>query len=396
MRLLIISHMPHHLRDGTVVGWGPTVRELDRLALRFSRVRHVACLHPGPAPASALAYTASNVELVPVPPSGAPGFIGKLDVLRTSPIYIRTILQELPSADMVHVRAPAHIALMAMVLLSARKSPVPRWFKYAGNWKPGRRESPSYTFQRWWLGRGWHRGQVTVNGQWPDQPPWIRTFFNPSLDAIDVQRGAAAARAKTLTSPIRVLYVGRVEKEKGTGRALEIVAGLKARGVAAALEVIGDGPDHDRFVARARELGISDATQFRGWLAPAAVHEAYERAHLLLLPSSASEGWPKVLSEGMAYGVVPVAGAISSIPQYISELKTGAAFPPEDLERFVDAIEQYVRNPTSWREQSRRAVEAAHLFTFDHYLESVDNLLADLGLQRTVNPGTSDARPAIS
>src|SRR4051812_4668386 len=164
MRLLIISHMPHHLRDGQVVGWGPTVRELDVLATRFTTVRHIACLHPEPAPGSDLPYTAQNIELVPVPPSGAPGFLGKLDVLRTSPRYIATILRELPDADVVHVRAPAHIALIAMLMLTLRRRPAPRWIKYAGNWKPDGLESPSYMIQRWWLSHPWHRAAVTVNG----------------------------------------------------------------------------------------------------------------------------------------------------------------------------------------------------------------------------------------
>src|SRR3569623_1743370 len=121
--------MPHHHSDGAVVGWAPTVRALDRLATRFAHERHVACLHPCEAPESAIPYSARNFALVPVPPSGAEGLLGKLDVLRTSPTYIRTILRELRDADMVHVRAPAHIALMAMLVLSARKHPGARWFK---------------------------------------------------------------------------------------------------------------------------------------------------------------------------------------------------------------------------------------------------------------------------
>src|SRR4051812_5821000 len=110
--------MPHHHRDGQIVGWGPTVREIDQLATRFDSVRHIATLYDTPAPDSYLRYAASNVELVPVKPSGADGFLGKLDALRASPAYVRTILKELPDADMVHMRGPASIAMVAMFLLS--------------------------------------------------------------------------------------------------------------------------------------------------------------------------------------------------------------------------------------------------------------------------------------
>lgn len=382
MRLLIISAMPHHLRDGTIVGWGPTVRELDRLATRFDTVRHIACLHDGPPRESDLPYTATNIELVAVPPSGGDGLLGKLDALRASPTYIRTILRELRSADFVHVRAPANIALIGMLLVSARREPVGRWFKYAGNWKPDGEESAAYTLQRWWLGHRWHHGIVTVNGAWPDQPAWVRTFYNPSLDEHSLAEGRRAAAAKTIDGPLELLYVGRVEVPKGTGRALEIVARLAGRGVDARLTIVGDGEERADFEARARELAIAERVRFVGWKSHHELLDFYRRAHVSLLPTTASEGWPKVLSEGMAFGVVPVAGAVSSIPQYLRELGVGAAIPANDLEAYVTTIERYAHDPALWRREADRAVEAARLFTFDHYLSCIDKLLSERSSSR--------------
>lgn len=373
--------MPHHLRDGRVVGWGPTVRELDQLATRFDRVRHVACLSDEPAPASALPYTATNVELVPVPPAGGHGLRGKLDVLRVTPIYVRTILRELRDTDMVHVRAPANIALLAALVLIARRKPRARWFKYAGNWRPDGRESPSYTLQRWLLERGWTRGVVTVNGEWSEQPPWVRTFWNPSLAQADIDSGRARAQQKRMSSPVQLLFIGRVEEPKGAGRAVEILQQLTRKRIDASLEMIGDGAERPKFEALARELGVADRVSFRGWQSPAELPNAYARAHLQLLPTRSSEGWPKVLSEGMAYGVVPVSSTVSSIPQYLKMLGTGRAIPYDDIDGYVAAIESYVAAPSVWERESARAVEATRWFSFDHYLSLVDTLLEDIGVQ---------------
>src|SRR5437660_12158298 len=102
MRLLIISHMPHHLRaDGRVVGWGATVQELDHLATRFDEVRHIACLHDGPPPASFLPYRDDKVKLIGVPPSGGDRWRDKFSVLAATPGYLAAMLRELPHADMV-------------------------------------------------------------------------------------------------------------------------------------------------------------------------------------------------------------------------------------------------------------------------------------------------------
>ncbi|HLL25861.1 MAG TPA: glycosyltransferase [Kofleriaceae bacterium] len=382
MRLLVISHTPHHRRDGQIVGWAPTLRELDQLATRCSRIRHIACMHAEPAPAGYIPYTAANIELVPVPPSGGEGFFGKLHALRTSPTYIATILRELRHADMVHVRAPANIALLALGVLALKKQPAPRWIKYAGNWQPDVVESPSYILQRWFLRKPWHRGVVTVNGEWPAQERWVRTFYNPSLQEADLARGRAAASAKQLTSPLRMVYVGRIETPKGAGRAIEILGRLHARGIDATLELIGDGDERAAFERRAAELGVAERARFAGWQSPTEVYAAFARAHVQLLPTAASEGWPKVMSEGMAYGVVPVAGAVSSIPQYIARFATGAALHPDDIDGFVGVLAGYVADPAAWARASANAVAATRWFTFRQYLSSIDTLLADLGVRR--------------
>src|SRR5687767_2012317 len=117
MRLLIISNMAHYLRHGQVVGWGPTVQEIDHLAELFDEVVHIACLHSSEAPASALPYSSARVTLVPVPPAGGKGLGAKLNILRHSPLYARMILRQLSRADVVHVRCPANISLLAIFLL---------------------------------------------------------------------------------------------------------------------------------------------------------------------------------------------------------------------------------------------------------------------------------------
>ena len=43
LKLLVISHTPHYTdQDGRVVGWGPTLRELNYLTDLFEHVYHIA------------------------------------------------------------------------------------------------------------------------------------------------------------------------------------------------------------------------------------------------------------------------------------------------------------------------------------------------------------------
>lgn len=375
MRLLVISHTSHYRKEGAVVGWGPTVREIARLAELFDEVVHIAPLHRQAAPPSALPYEAPNVRLVAVPPAGGSTVSAKLHVLRVLPAYLSAILGELGNCDVVHVRCPSNIGLLAILVLAVSRRPALRWIKYAGNWRPRAPESLSYRVQRWLLDHGVPRALVTVNGRWPDQRSHVRSFLNPCLTDEELGEGAAVGARKNLRSPLRLLFVGRLEEEKGCGRALEVLAGLEARGVRARLDVAGDGPDRKRFEAQAAAAGLTERVHFLGWLARPALASLYSDAHFLLLPSTSSEGWPKVLSEAMAYGVVPMTSDISSMPQLIESFRTGRVLDAKDRDGFVEAVAEYVSEPERWKMESCNAMEAGRLFAYDRYLAAVRNLL---------------------
>jgi glycosyltransferase involved in cell wall biosynthesis len=106
----------------------------------------------------------------------------------------------------------------------------------------------------------------------------------------------------------------------------------------------------------------------------------------MVFPTTSSEGWPKVLSEGMAYGVVPLSGNVSSIPQYLQRFGTGRALNPHDISGFADAVATYVQHPEVWQQESAKGMEASHLFSYANYLHAVRQLL---GLSTPDQPGGS-------
>lgn len=375
MRLVIISNMAHYRRaDGAIVGHGATARELDALATLFDEVRHVACLHDEPAPASALPYAAANLTLVPVPPAGGDDLAAKLDIVRRTPRYVETIVRELRGADAVHVRAPANISLYAIALLTARRGPRRRWIKYAGNWRPDGAEPASYRLQRAWLARALHRAQVTINGAYPDQPAHVHSFANPCLTDGELARGRAAAAGKQLTAPIRLAFVGHLGAAKHPEVAVAALAELRRAGVDARLDVAGDGAELAALTAQVAQAGLGAVVTFHGALPRPALAALYDAAHFVVLPSR-TEGWPKVLGEGMASGAVPIATAVGSIPAVLGELATGCAVAAPTAPAFVAAIRGYLADPARWRRESVAAAAAAERFSYRHYLRAVAALL---------------------
>ena len=263
---------------------------------------------------------------------------------------------------------------LAIILLACVSTPRLRWVKYAGNWRPTTREAWSYAFQRWWLNKNLHRGVVTVNGHWPEQPKHVVSFLNPCLTEKELIAGREAAAGKELAAPIRLLYAGRLETAKGVGRAIEVLYRLLQNGVVATLDIVGDGTERPTFERQVVARELDQVVTFHGWLVRSAINPLFAHAHFLIFPAASSEGWPKVLSEGMAHGAVPIAGNVSSIPQYLNDFRTGRAYAPDNVTAFVEALVWYEKHPECWKEESSHGVQAAQQFSYANYLQAVCGL----------------------
>jgi glycosyltransferase involved in cell wall biosynthesis len=348
------------------------VRELNHLGRAFGKLVHLAPLHAGEPPASSLPYSDRETEFIPVMPAGGKHVIDKLEILIRTPHYLNKILRQLNLADVVQVRCPANISLIALITLIFVRKPRLRWFKYAGNWQPEPGlDVLSSWLHRWILQNNWARGPVTINGKWADQPRHIFTFVNPCISEVELSRARQFMHEKTLTSPVRLLFVGRIEPEKDLGKAIRAVSLLQQRGVELVFDIVGDGDKRFQYKHVADALGLTDRVYFHGWVPREQLDRYYMNAHLLLLTSN-TEGWPKVAGEAMAFGVVPVASSISSIPQILGEIGCGVAVPFSSEKAFADAIQAYLVDPGRWQLESQRGREAVERFTYESYLKALD------------------------
>jgi glycosyltransferase involved in cell wall biosynthesis len=316
------------------------------------------------------------VNLHPVPPSGGDNLRDKFGVLVRAPSYLFAVYRALKKADVVHIRCPANISLLALLLLTVKRRPICRWIKYAGNWRPSGTEPFSYRFQRWWLTKNLVRGVVTVNGRWADQPTHVRTFVNPCLTKAELEEARNRAASKVLAEPIRLLFVGRVEEPKGVRVVVEIAAKLKSEGVPFALDIVGDGPARVDYERWSVEHELTGMIHWHGWKPRPNLNSFYAQAHFLLLPSAASEGFPKVVGEAMSHGTVPLASAISSIPQLLQDAGVGQGLIP-DSSAYIRAIESYLSEPKQWHSESQAAVTTASTFTYDRYVRELQRLIGD-------------------
>ena len=370
MKLLIISNMAHYKKNNRLVGWGPAVREIDQIASLFDQVVHIGCLHEEPPPDSAIPYSASNIRFVGVPPAGGKGFRAKWGVLRLTPLYLRTMLRELRRTDLVHVRGPANIPLLAIVLLAFLRWPKYRWAKYGGNWRPEKKTPWTYRFQRWWLKNNFHRGLVTVNDFSARHPRHVFSLFNPSFHSEEVERFRQEVEKKGLGLPVRLLFVGALTENKGIRTALEVIQQLWMKDVECFMDIVGDGPLKRELQKCVTERPWNGRVRWYGWVPHTEIASYYLRAHFLVFPTR-SEGWPKVVGEALGYGVVPLVSAVSFIPETLESIGCGRTFSPNDVEGYVNAIWFYLQHPEIWMKERDAAIESAFRFSYEAFLSNI-------------------------
>lgn len=181
------------------------------------------------------------------------------------------------------------------------------------------------------------------------------------------------ALAKDWTGELRVLSVGRLEREKNPLLLAAVLAGLRRRYPGWRLTVVGDGPLRCELEHRAAELGVAEAMRLHGYVPHGpALFELYRSSHVFLHVSR-TEGLPQVLFEAEAAGLPVVASDVGGVAYELGNGTRGLLLPPDDAEALVQALER-LRADAQLREGLiSRALEHVRSATLD---DQLDELLA--------------------
>ncbi|SDS68387.1 Glycosyltransferase involved in cell wall bisynthesis [Formosa sp. Hel1_31_208] len=372
MRVLtIISHTEHYKDDdGTILGLGSTVTEINHLLEIFDHIYHVAMLHDCEAPSSALPYISNRISFVAIPALGGDTMRDKMNLIFKGPLVLKTVQSALRKADYFQFRAPTGIGVYVIPYLIGLSSK-PGWFKYAGNWK--QKQAPmAYRFQRWLLKK--QKRKVTINGRWSDQPLHCLTFENPCLTAAEIEIGKIVIQTKRLEQgQLSLCFVGRLEEAKGVGFLIRALSQLEASDKAKIknIHIVGDGQLMQVYKDESQSIGLNFI--FHGFLARHEVHEIYKTSHAIILPS-ASEGFPKVIAEAMNYGCLPIVSNVSSLSQYVKHNENGFLLNAIRESEITKALAKvlYLSDGT-YVAMIQNANEQHQKFTYAHYNQRIKN-----------------------
>lgn len=168
-------------------------------------------------------------------------------------------------------------------------------------------------------------------------PEQVAASRSPSTRTDGDGGGSSASRQRPTDSsngPVRLLYVGRLDRVKGVPYLVEALDRLTDRdGRRYELTIVGDGSKRDEYERQCASKSLTDVVEFVGWQDD--VVHYYEAADVFVLPSL-SEGQPTVLMEAQACGLPVVTTDVGGARAVTG---AGRTVPPRDPGALADAIE---------------------------------------------------------
>jgi glycosyltransferase involved in cell wall biosynthesis len=214
--------------------------------------------------------------------------------------------------------------------------------------------------------------KVTINGIWPNQPKHHLSFENPCLTKADIVLGKKIRQEKVLSEKISFCFVGRLEKEKGVERIIKAFNRIEDKTCIGTVHLVGEGQEMNYF----KELGKKSNIDFvfHGALARKEVFEIYKKSDVFLLPTTASEGFPKVIAEAMNFGCIPLVSNISAIGHYIENEKQGVLLDPVTTDNLIIKINNILNiDQLKYRKLLNGFDDVVVKFTFSYYNSRIKN-----------------------
>jgi glycosyltransferase involved in cell wall biosynthesis len=212
-------------------------------------------------------------------------------------------------------------------------------------------ESLAWSYMHWFYGQA---DTVLVNSE-QYRRSWIDRGFSPDKlnilpRGLDLELFDASRRDPKFwdefgcaTADVRLLYVGRLSKEKDLDVIAATYQALKAELPGIALSVVGHGP-----YAEALQQMLPDAC-FTGRLEGEKLAVAYASADIFVFPST-TDTFGNVVIEAQASGLPVIVSDIGGPKELVRHGKTGLITKGRDVEDFSNAVRALVTNP-QWRKE---------------------------------------------
>jgi glycosyltransferase involved in cell wall biosynthesis len=140
------------------------------------------------------------------------------------------------------------------------------------------------------------------------------------------------------------------------------------------LEILGDGPEAERWKDLAASLGLQERIHWHGMLPRDRALEVMSSSHVLA-HTSVKEGTPHVVLEALSMGLPVICHDACGMGTAVTSacgIKVPLEEPGRSVEGFREAIDTLLVNPHLLQELSRGALARAAELTWDSKIQRID------------------------
>lgn len=370
MKLAIITHVSHGCQNGEYFAYSPYVREMNIWSKYVDKLIIVAPLQDKKATAIDLNYAHENIDFRKVPSFNFLSIKAVLTTLLFLPKISFEIYKAMKHADHIHLRCPGNMGLLGCIVQMLFPSK-PKTAKYAGNWDLKSKQPLSYRLQKWILSNTFltRNMQVLVYGEWENSTKNIKPFFTASY----FEKDKTEVKPRTFNGQLSFVFVGMLSNGKQPLYAVQLVQELYKMKYDVVLSIFGEGAERANLENYIKENSLENVVSLKGNQNQETIKKAYIENHFVVLPSL-SEGWPKVVAEGMFWGCLPIASQVSCVPNMLDNGNRGLLLDFE-LEKDVYAMELLLKNYSLYQEKVNNAMLWSRQYTLDFFEVEIKKLL---------------------
>ncbi|MGB3484079.1 MAG: glycosyltransferase family 4 protein [Mycobacterium sp.] len=235
---------------------------------------------------------------------------------------------------------------------------------------------------------------ITCSASMSDE---IVELFGPGLSEVRVIRngidtaGWPFAPRTPRNGPAELLFVGRLEYEKGVHDLIAAMPRIRRTHPGTTLTVAGEGTQQDWLVEQARKHKVLKAIEFVGHRDHAGLLALMHRASAVVLPSH-YEPFGIVALEAAAAGAPLVTSDVGGLGEAVINGLTGLSCPPRDVAALTRAVRTALDDPAATQDH---AVAARDRLTSDFSWQTVASETAQVYLAAKRRERDPHARRAV-
>ena len=376
MRLVVVSHKLCWPDQNSASGFatdGGFPLQMAAISELFEETTVMAPCSANALPAGISPLEGNSLNVAPLSVPKGTGLRRKVDMVKWLLQNGPSIWRRIRQADAVHAPIPGDVGTIGMLFALLQGKPL--LVRHCGNWLV--QKTTAERIWKWsmeYFAGGKNVMFATGGAAHPPSPtnPNVKWIFSTSLRAGQLENGPP----RTLPSDrkVKLIIACRQEARKGTDKVIDSLPAILAVFPDATLDVVGDGSLIPSLRRRVEALGLHEHVNFHGRVEQRQVMELLKQSHLFCYPTTASEGFPKVVLEALACGLPVITTRVSVLPQLLGS-GAGVLLEKPTEDQLARAVIELVSDHEAYARMSAKAMETANEYSLEKWRDVIGDAL---------------------